>query len=64
MLWFWIVRMRAMLARQSKVYDKKLLGVVSTKPGFLLSGPKDKNVISRAIALVGRVPVKISYGKW
>ncbi|MBU2566002.1 hypothetical protein KKG46_00395, partial [Patescibacteria group bacterium] len=48
------------VAKADKSYDGKLIGVVSTKPGFLLSGPKEKDVNSRAIALVGRVPVKIS----
>ena len=38
--------------------DKNVLGVVSTKAGFTLSGPKDGD--SRPVALVGRVPVKIS----
>jgi len=40
-------------------YEKSLLGVVSAKPGFLLSG-KEKGQDLRAIALVGRVPVKVS----
>jgi hypothetical protein len=46
--------------RADKAYDGKLLGVVSTKPGFLLAGTKDKDVKTAAIALVGRVPVKVS----
>ncbi|MDF1497558.1 MAG: hypothetical protein P1P90_05905 [Patescibacteria group bacterium] len=45
--------------KSEKSYEKSLLGVVSTKPGFLLSG-KEKGIDSRAIALVGRVPVNVS----
>ncbi|MFZ6015497.1 MAG: hypothetical protein ACOYUZ_04035 [Patescibacteria group bacterium] len=44
--------------KSSMPYESSLVGVVSTKPGFLLSGPKDEN--ARPIALVGRVPVKVS----
>ncbi len=46
--------------RAEEVYDGKLLGVVSTKPGFLLAGSKNKDVKTVAVALVGRVPVKVS----
>ncbi len=46
------------MRKSTKPYDKSLAGVVSTNPGFLLSGPKDEN--TQPIALVGRVPVKIT----
>ncbi len=46
--------------RSGSIYEKSLLGVVSAKPGFLLSG-KEKGKDLRAIALVGRVPVKVSF---
>jgi len=47
------------MVRKSTVpYEQRVLGVVSSKPGFTLSGPQDGD--SRAIALIGRVPVKIS----
>jgi chromosome segregation ATPase/tetratricopeptide (TPR) repeat protein len=39
-------------------YEANLIGVVSTNPGFLLSGSKEEE--SRPVAMVGRVPVKIS----
>ncbi len=45
--------------RSESIYENSLLGVVSAKPGFLLSG-KEKGKDLRAIALVGRVPVKVS----
>ncbi len=47
-----------MVRKSTLPYEQKVLGVVSSKPGFTLSGPQDGD--SRAIALIGRVPVKIS----
>lgn len=46
--------------------SQKVLGVITTNPGFVLGGKSDEllldqqNFISRAVALAGRVPVKIS----
>ncbi len=44
--------------RSNASYEKGLMGVISGNPGFLLSGPQ--NGSSRAVALVGRVGVRIS----
>jgi len=44
------------IKKAEKPYDPGILGVVSTKPGVLLSGYLEN---SRPVALVGRVPVKV-----
>ncbi|OGD50432.1 hypothetical protein A3J22_03260 [Candidatus Beckwithbacteria bacterium RIFCSPLOWO2_02_FULL_49_12] len=51
----------AVLHKADKPYDLQLLGVVSTEPGFVL-GASDtaSDSAKRAVALAGRVPVKIS----
>ena len=47
------------IKKSDLAYAKNIVGVVSAKPGFLLSG-KEKDKDLRAVALVGRVPVKVS----
>jgi hypothetical protein len=47
------------IEKSTESYDKKLIGVVSTNPGFILGGGLDENN-SRLVALAGRVPVKVS----
>ena len=53
---------QGVLFRAVKAYDQRLLGVISTDPGLVLgsidgiTGSPDK----RALALAGRVPVKVS----
>jgi len=47
------------IKKTTSAYEKSILGVVSTKPGFLLSS-REKGKDMRAVALVGRVPVKVS----
>lgn len=50
----------------TKSSSRKVLGVITTNPGFVLGGRSDdllidsQDFISRAVALAGRVPVKIS----
>ena len=60
----------ASVKRASQLYDDKLLGVVTTKPGIVLgnnvyTGSNAEGYISKngnvLVALVGRVPVQISY---
>ncbi|MEK9183538.1 MAG: hypothetical protein AAB890_00505, partial [Patescibacteria group bacterium] len=43
--------------KSSNQYDSNLVGVISTKPGILLSGFSEK---SKPVALSGRVPVKVN----
>ena len=43
--------------KSSKPYQKDILGIVATQPGIVL-GPKEEN--SYPIALVGRVPVRVT----
>ena len=51
----------AVLHKADKPYDPQLLGIVSTEPGFILgSSDTASNSAKRAVALTGRVPVKIS----
>jgi len=45
------------------VYDKKVIGIVSTKPGFILKGKSiddSINSVERLIAMSGRVPCKVT----
>ncbi|MDO8486679.1 MAG: hypothetical protein Q7S45_00055 [Candidatus Curtissbacteria bacterium] len=44
------------VVKTAKAYDSRLLGVVSTLPGLVIGNPNDLN----QIALVGRVPVKVT----
>ncbi len=51
---------QGVLRKTDKAYDSKLVGIISTAPGLTL-GSKDSNgnMDNRALALKGRVPVKI-----
>jgi hypothetical protein len=52
-----------MITKSTGKYESKVMGVVSTKPGITLTDwsiPSDEREYMRAIALVGRVPVKVS----
>ncbi|TSC85695.1 MAG: replicative DNA helicase [Microgenomates group bacterium Gr01-1014_7] len=42
--------------KSQKPYDENLVGIISSQPGVILSG----NTQGRAVALAGRVPVKVS----
>ena len=47
--------------KSNQAYDKTILGVVSTNPGVLLGQKEIEDISSsRAVALSGRVPVKVS----
>jgi|GEM_PF-2660663 len=53
------------IQKASSAYDPLLIGVVSTSPGLLLSGIDENNAATdlihpKAIALSGRIPVKVS----
>jgi hypothetical protein len=44
----------------TRTYDSKALGVVSTKPGLVMSNEERGEGVPYLIALAGRIPVKIS----
>jgi hypothetical protein len=51
---------RGYVKLSNTAYDQNLIGVVSTKPGLTLGGEIEGGSFGYPIALVGRVPVKIS----
>ncbi len=51
-------KLNASVRRSDKAYDPYAFGVVSTKPGFLLSSDDQTGTVP--VALTGRVPVKFS----
>ncbi|GAH47610.1 unnamed protein product, partial [marine sediment metagenome] len=46
------------IEKSTESYDEKLIGIVSTNPGFILGGGLNESN-SRLVALTGRVPVKV-----
>jgi len=51
----------AIVKMSQKAYDNNLIGVVSTRPGFVMEfGNVDMSITTELIALIGRVPVKVS----
>ena len=46
--------------RSGKAYDNKVLGIISTEPALVIGGKGDEGVTGVAVALSGRVPVKVS----
>lgn len=49
---------RAAIKKCSDPYSEKMIGIISTNPGFTLGGFEDET--SRRVALAGRVPIKFS----
>ena len=57
------VRQSGLITRSSSSYQKSVLGVISTNPGITLGEEKDSAVSGiywKKVALIGRVPVKVS----
>ena len=55
------------VVRSRRPYDTSVLGVISTRPGFLtnaqpvgVEGSRPRDSTQRALALAGRVPVKVT----
>jgi len=46
------------IRKTKDAYDKNTIGIVSTRPGFVLSGQQAENAVP--VALAGRVPVKVT----
>ena len=51
---------KGVLTKASLPYDRKLMGVISTEPGVLLGNNTAEGKPQVALALAGRVPVKVS----
>jgi hypothetical protein len=51
---------KLVVERTTEAYDKEAIGVISTAPGLYLKDWKENKENGRPVALVGRVPVKIS----
>ncbi len=49
-----------LIKRSVNAYDRRMLGVVATRPALVIGGREGKGVTGKPVALSGRVPVKVT----